>query len=211
MHNLSATRIDFARKNSARPVFWSALTLSLAACHSADPVVISPDSGGVARDAGSVAHDGGSALDGGSVALDGGSALDAARGAGDAGPSALETAVKGVVADYDEQVRTNCPCFVQMGAYASVEECFMFQGSGPDWVSCATRFLAAYDTPEVHEIFRCYQAQTRAGTACLAMTACDADKRAQCPGASLECFQSNPEVGLKLAMACPDISLLPRL
>lgn len=221
MHNLIASRIGRARKKLAIQLFGLTLAIGVTACHDDDPALRQVDAAGVERDAGAQVGagsqvgvgsqlDAGRQLDAGSQ-LDAGGPLDAASATGDAGWSDLQTAVKGVVADYDEQVRINCSCFVQMGAYTSVEECFKYQGSGPDWVPCATRFLAQYDTPDVHEVFRCYQEHTQAGTKCLAMTACDANERAKCPGASLECFQSNPSLGLMLAMACPDISLLPRL
>lgn len=213
----------FALKTPARLALRLTALLALAACHNDESGVGSADSGAGQHDA----RGGAAALDagGGAPGLDAGNGatgLDAGRDAarqataGDAAADAaepwdLETSIKGVISDYDEQVRTNCPCFVQMGAYPSVEECVKWQGSGPDWVSCATQFLAAHNTPNARAIFSCYQEHTRAGTKCLAMTACDANERAKCPGASLECFQTDPSIGLMLATACPDISLLPRL
>ena len=232
MHHPIATRMGVALDSSlarsrsrsrsrsslhiaSRPTFLLVVSLALTACDNHDSAATAPDTG-------TTAPDGGGALPGGKTLdaainidagshLDGGSDLDGASATDASGPWNLEAAVIAIVADYDDQVRVNCPCFVTMGAYKSVAECVGFEGSGPDWVSCATPVLAAHDTPEAREIFRCYGERTRAGTKCLAMTACDANERAKCPGGSLECFAGDTAIALELAMMCPDISLLPRL
>jgi hypothetical protein len=129
----------------------------------------------------------------------------------DAAQQPLASLVTDVVSAYDRQVMTNCPCFVEMGAYGSVDECVQLLAPGPTWVSCATNALAAYDTPQGRMIMQCYLERTQALTDCLATMPCQADARASCGGVPLECATADPELTLMLAMACPDISLLPRL
>ncbi|HKP55282.1 MAG TPA: hypothetical protein VJV78_01100 [Polyangiales bacterium] len=117
-----------------------------------------------------------------------------------------------VVDQHDRAVTTNCPCLVEMGAYPSLEECTMWQMSGPDWTGCASAVLAKHDSAKNREVVRCYSERLEKYTDCIAMTACDVDARLDCDTNPLGCIvEGAPELGLTLAMECPDISLLPRV
>jgi hypothetical protein len=145
------------------------------------------------------------------VRADSGTTEDAAIDAGvdvDADPILVALASDTVDA-YNRQVMTNCPCYVEMGAYKSVEECVSFTGSGPDWVRCAAGWLTTHDTPELRAQIQCYSDLLKSNNDCLMMAACDADERAKCDQSPLQCFADG--AALPLAVECPDISLLPRL
>jgi hypothetical protein len=122
----------------------------------------------------------------------------------------LEARVRGVVDAYQEQSEVNCPCFVDMGAYESLEECEMWQGARSEWVDCATDALKDHDTPETRAMMQCYVDKMRAETACLATKACDSVERAECSETPVDCLREHLEDALMLAMSCPDLSLLPR-
>ena len=108
------------------------------------------------------------------------------------------------------QLEFNCPCFVQMGAYKSVDECMMWQGARPDWVPCSTDALTKFDTPETREVFRCLSNMVRDSTACLRSKPCDAVARAECGTSRLQCLAAHVDLGFELLKECPDIALLTR-
>jgi hypothetical protein len=142
------------------------------------------------------------------------SAAGAAAGApAAAGQSAAEgevpALVSALITAYDRAVTIDCPCQVAMHGYASIEECTMWQGSGPDWVDCATGVLAQHDTPANRGFVLCFTRLISAGADCKSMVACDSDERAHCVA---ECLGDNTVQALALALTtqCPDTGLLTR-
>jgi hypothetical protein len=122
----------------------------------------------------------------------------------------LEASVTGLFSEFDGQVRANCPCFVEMGAYASVDECLMWQGSREDWVPCTVSVLAKYDSPETREALNCVREQSKALAECVSTKSCDPTERAECAQSPLQCLMGLTEFALALGMECPDLTLLPR-
>ena len=116
-----------------------------------------------------------------------------------------------MIAAYDRMLNVNCPCFVQMGAYATLDECFKLGGSNDTWAPCAKDALRPFDSPETREILRCIHEQFEQNTTCYVAANCDVDARALCGASPLQCLGSHYELGLELAMKCPDTFLLPRL
>jgi hypothetical protein len=125
--------------------------------------------------------------------------------------SELDTMVVDMIAAYDRMLKVNCPCFVRMGSYASLDECFAFGGSNDMWAPCAKDALRPFDSPETREILGCMLEQFDSNTACYVAADCDIDARAMCGASPLQCLGSNFQIGLELAMKCPDTFLLPRL
>jgi hypothetical protein len=139
-------------------------------------------------------------------------ARDAAP-ANDAIVSAKEIGV--VVTDaigvYDQLLTDNCPCYVEMGAYDTVEECLMWQGSREAWIPCLRKALAMHQTPEALEMFRCMTDVAKVTMECLATKGCDPVERGECGPSPIQCVAGHTELALDLGTQCPDISLLPRL
>jgi hypothetical protein len=134
-----------------------------------------------------------------------------AAGAPAPAASEFETMVVELIAAYDRMLNVNCPCFVQMGAYTSFDECFAFGASNETWAPCAKDALRPFDSPETREILHCMLDQFNHNTECFAASDCDGDARALCGSSPLQCLGSNYQFGLELAMKCPDSFLLPRL
>jgi hypothetical protein len=122
----------------------------------------------------------------------------------------IASVVTDVIGDYDRLLMNNCPCFVEMGAYASIDECVMWQSSREDWIPCLRGVLAKHRSPETLDAFRCMQDEVEAMTECLATKACDPMERAECDRNPIGCLAAQTEVGLEVATQCPDITLLPR-
>jgi hypothetical protein len=111
---------------------------------------------------------------------------------------------------YDRQVESHCPCFVQNGAYETVEECLGWQKSGDDWVSCGTEAIRPHDSPELRENLRCVKERADNNTECNNAIACESPERASCSENLLLCFAQMSDIVLVLDDKCPDFSLLPR-
>jgi hypothetical protein len=124
--------------------------------------------------------------------------------------SALERLVDDLVVSHDQQVEANCPCFVAMGAYPSVEQCVQWQRSRADWAPCLSGFLAKHESPEVHEAFRCYVNIMQETQTCLGDKRCDPMQRAMCIRSPGECIGSQFQLVLDASAACPDVALLTR-
>ena len=116
-----------------------------------------------------------------------------------------------MIAAYDRMLKVNCPCFVQMGSYATVDECVAFGTPTDQWAPCAQDALRPFDSPETREVLRCMLEQFEHNTACYIAADCDVEARALCGASPLQCLGPNFQVGLELAMNCPDAFLLPRL
>ncbi|HKU40447.1 MAG TPA: hypothetical protein VJR89_19935 [Polyangiales bacterium] len=123
----------------------------------------------------------------------------------------IKALVTGLIADYDLDLKANCGCYVQMGAYKSVDECIMWSASNDTWVPCASAVLIENDSPEVRAAFDCLHKQQRDSAACLKDRPCDASVRAECDQSPIQCVGDQLPVFLELGRRCPDISLLPRL
>ena len=146
-----------------------------------------------------------------------GTALAAGTGASAAGSSApvapadnLMSAIQAFVDSGSEQLDFNCPCFVEMGAYKSVDECLMFQAPRKEWASCGSRALAKYDSAETRGVFTCLADIVRESTVCLKSKPCDPVARAECGASPLQCIGEHADLGLALFTECPDLALLTR-
>jgi len=122
--------------------------------------------------------------------------------------------VRALVADtvdaYDRQFEIQCPCYVQLGAFESVESCMTLVGSGPDWVDCATEVLEENDSPEVRQEVRCSLEQTRAQSDCYEEAMCDLGMSAECQQIDLGCEERDNPLLLLVLERCPDLGLLSR-
>jgi hypothetical protein len=136
---------------------------------------------------------------------------DAAAESGDGSAGALESRLTGLFGKLDSATEQNCGCYVEMGAYASVEECVMWQASRPEWIPCTASFFAEH--PEGLEVLQCLIGELEQNSECLATKPRDAESRAECDLNPLACVDNEAAQTLTLALAtrCPDISLLPRL
>lgn len=130
-------------------------------------------------------------------------------GGGDA-PSESQNEIDALVTDFqgafDRLALDNCPCFVEMGAYASIDECLRMHQPREDWTPCVRSILSKHQTPEVLDAFRCMSDATEATRACLATKACDPVERAECGHSPLECLGGLPELGLEIVQQCPEVS-----
>jgi hypothetical protein len=127
--------------------------------------------------------------------------------------SDVEAVLAKVFARFDDTVRANCPSFVDMGAYASVDECAMWQLSRDDWAPCVAGVVAEQPMPtEALEVYECLADQFDANSECLSTRACDAEARAECRLDLLQCLGSDlaRALALETSVRCPDITLLPR-
>lgn len=148
------------------------------------------------------------------------SVMSSAANAGASGaagqPAAAESDVRAIIRSvidaYDRGVEGNCPCQVEMKAYASVEECSMWQHSGPDWVDCATAVLAEHDSPANRMSMQCFAQLMADAVECEAALPCGSDARGGCRSSPLSCLGNSEALplALGLAMQCPDIGLLTR-
>jgi len=120
------------------------------------------------------------------------------------------SAIAAFVNSGSAQLELNCPCFVDMGAYKSIDDCLMYQAPRKDWVSCGTRALAKYDSPETRGVFTCLADIVNESTACLKTKPCDPVERAECGASPLQCIGEHIDLGLALFMECPDLALLTR-
>jgi hypothetical protein len=120
----------------------------------------------------------------------------------------LALIVNDVLTQYHRALQINCPCFVQMGAYDSIETCAKWQASGPDWSNCASHVFAEHDTPETREAMRCFVRRIEQNADCLKTKPCDAQERAACDTSPLGCLLGEArEFGLALANQCPSGAL----
>lgn len=124
--------------------------------------------------------------------------------------SELETVLAAIISKYDTQVDKTCPCFVEQGTYADMDECVMWLGSRPDWLGCATEALQKYDNPEAIEDLRCVESEAQATLDCLEKVSCDSPERESCFASPLKCLADQIDLVLDLDRECPDFSLLPR-
>jgi hypothetical protein len=145
-------------------------------------------------------------------------ASDAAAEGGDASvhTAVTEAEVESILTDlfskFDSAVGQNCSCYVEMGAYSSVDECLMWQSSRPDWASCTASVVVAHPMWEGLEMFQCIVGALEENSQCLSTKPCDAEARAECGLDPLRCIGTDNarSFGLELSTACPDITLLPR-
>jgi hypothetical protein len=133
---------------------------------------------------------------------------DAGTEADAAGPNDFAATLVDLVREYDRQVSVNCPCYVEMGAYASTDDCVEAIGPGDDWVQCAAMAGSQYDSAELRASLRGLTDMFRAGTDCLSMTSCDAEARAACSSA-VNLAALGGDFVVALATKCPDITLIP--
>jgi hypothetical protein len=103
-------------------------------------------------------------------------------------------------------------CFVEMGAYSSLDECVMWQSSSDDWAPCVAGALAKQPAAGGLDFLVCLVDELEANTACLSTKACDAQARAECELEPLKCLDNDETrtVALEISVQCPDITLLPR-
>jgi hypothetical protein len=111
---------------------------------------------------------------------------------------------------YDRQVESHCPCFVQNGSYASLDECRKWQKSADHWISCGTEAIRPHDSPELRENLRCVKERADRNTVCNNQIACELPERSTCSESLLLCFAQMTDIVLVLDDKCPDFSLLPR-
>jgi hypothetical protein len=140
------------------------------------------------------------------AAAEGGDAsADAAKPAGE-----LESKLTDLFGELDRTTEQNCSCYVEMGAYSSVEECVMWQASRPEWAPCTASVLEEH--PEGLAVLQCVVEELRKNAECLATKPCDGEARAECDLNPIECVgnEDGQTLALALATRCPDISLLPR-
>lgn len=143
-------------------------------------------------------------------------AADAAAEGGDASPDAgvgeVEAMLTNLFTTYNVAIEASCSCFVEMGAYSSVDECVMWQASRPDWVPCVASVVEAHPMSGGLEVFECIVSQLEENSKCLATKPCDPVARAECSLDALKCVgnESALSFALELGMACPDLTLLPR-
>ena len=141
---------------------------------------------------------------------------DAAAEGGDASPDAgageVEAMLTGLFKNYDATIESSCSCYVEMGAYKSVDECVMWQASRPDWAPCVASVVAADPMSGGLELFECIVSQLEEASQCLATKPCDPVARAECGPDALKCLgnESALSFAVDLGMACPDLTLLPR-
>jgi hypothetical protein len=142
------------------------------------------------------------------AAADAAHAADAA-GSADAGP--LRTFLQAEVEQFDRRVRAICPCLVASGSYKTEQECLDLSLSGPDWVQCAAKALADYDSPATRADSQCYVAFLQEAADCTESAACDNTKLAVCGTPQGDCLaKQSMRLNLILA-ACPDFGLLSRV
>jgi hypothetical protein len=144
------------------------------------------------------------------VAADAGTDASADASA-DAGMPPLGDAVREEISFYDRRIRATCPCLVAQGEYQTEEDCLKLGLSGPDWVDCATKALAAYDNPTTRSQSKCYFDFLRDAAECVEMSNCATDKLALCGDPDLNCLAENNERLTLLLTACPDFGLLSRV
>ncbi|HKU39073.1 MAG TPA: hypothetical protein VJR89_13020 [Polyangiales bacterium] len=135
--------------------------------------------------------------------------------AAEAVDASTKETVASVVADILEQsdrsLADNCPCYVEMGAYASVDECVMWQHSRDDWAPCVDSVLAKHADPDTLDAFRCMRELWANMLMCLREKPCDPVERAECGRSPLECLGGQGQLAVELATACPDVGLLSRI
>ena len=124
------------------------------------------------------------------------------------GGSSSRALVEAHVAAYDRYYEVRCPCYVQLGAFESVEACMTLVGSGPSWVDCGTMVLDEKDSPELREQADCSLQETKARSACFEEAMCDPVKSAECEELRF-CEQDN-DLTVTLLERCPDFGLLSR-
>lgn len=144
------------------------------------------------------------------------SVADAAAEGGDGSADAatstaeIESKLTEVFSTLDRTIERNCGCYVEMGAYTSIDECLMWQASRPDWAPCTATVFERH--PEGLDVFQCLVGLLEKNAECLATKPCEAEARAECDLNALECLNNEAArtAALEVGTACPDISLLPR-
>jgi hypothetical protein len=124
--------------------------------------------------------------------------------------SNLETVLAAIISLYDKQVTLTCPCFVEEGGYPDIDECKMWLGSRPDWLTCATAALQEYDNPAAIAALRCVESEAQVSNDCLETAVCGSPERNLCFSSPLKCLAEQIDLVLDLDNTCPDFSLLPR-
>jgi hypothetical protein len=126
-------------------------------------------------------------------------------------PAELVALLTEAVAAYDRGAKANCECLVERGGFDTVDECLVPIKSGPTWIPCGLKVLAANDSPQVRATARCLADALDARTACLSNTRCDSDASVHCPSNAILCAANDTQLVVDLLQACPDLGLLSRL
>jgi hypothetical protein len=137
----------------------------------------------------------------------------AAESDGDAGQVTDEAEIRALltefVAQWDRVIRASCGCYVEMGAFPSVDTCFGLVGSGPTWIECGTRALVKRGLPYERADAECNIAASKARADCIEAASCD--DLTPCDRFMNQCPMRNEELTTLVLAECPDTGLLSRL
>jgi hypothetical protein len=124
--------------------------------------------------------------------------------------SDLQSLVRGVFAEYMHEVVVSCPCRVEDGAFASMDECLRRLGLPPSFADCVSDELQPSDSAALRSALACMTQQYKVRADCLDSHSCAPEHVAPCYEQVLDCPVLDPQALTRALRDCPGGAPLSR-
>jgi hypothetical protein len=118
-------------------------------------------------------------------------------------PLDFRALVGGVFAEYMHEVEVSCPCRVEDGAFASMDECLRRLALPPSFADCVSEELQPSDSAELRSALSCLTQQYKVRADCLDSHSCAPEHVAPCYEQVLDCPVLDPQALTRALRECP--------